>query len=361
MVGQLTKGGLEQQLLYLIRQLQGKGVTVVCMVWNYVESDPNVKVYQKLLGKSLVGFDSSSSALLKIRQARTIIHQSKPQIVFSFTAFTNFPTTIAAFGLGCKVIGSLRSSAYFYLKKGGIKAFINLLLPGRYLVNSNRAVTEAKKYFLLSTFSRFVYFPNVLDIGLFNNISNTNGERLFSISVGNAKVEKKLDRLIEVFTVLRENGFLHGIRHYHVGDGALLEDLKTKVNESGLNEYIYFLGRSQDVPDLLSQASLFMHFSDYEGSPNVVMEAMAAGLPVISTDCGDTNRYIRSKVNGYLIKPYSASLFAERVQLVIKDTDLRLKMSKNSKTLIEDSDFNKLPNNLLNSLTELGYQFSLPN
>jgi len=120
MVGQLGKGGTERQLLYLIQQLQGKGVQVTCLVWNFGENDSYVGVYRKLLGKNLVGLDSASSTLQKIRHARSVIYRSKPEIVISFTAFVNLVTTLAALGLPCKVIGSLRSSARYYLKTGGV-------------------------------------------------------------------------------------------------------------------------------------------------------------------------------------------------------------------------------------------------
>ena len=75
------------------------------------------------------------------------------------------------------------------------------------------------------------------------------------------------------------------------------------IDESGMGDNIYLMGRTTDVKDALSHAKAFIMTSDYEGMPNSLLEAMAVGLPCIATDChcGGTRAVIDNYKNGILI------------------------------------------------------------
>lgn len=69
------------------------------------------------------------------------------------------------------------------------------------------------------------------------------------------------------------------------GEGALREKLQHQINDLGLEKKAFLMGATSDVEKVLQTADLFVLSSDYEGMPNALMEAMAAGVPCISTDC----------------------------------------------------------------------------
>lgn len=345
-------------MYYLIRQLQDRGVVVSCVVWNFREGDPYVSAYRAELEARLIALPNGAGISQKIRQVRGVLLQQQPQLVVSFTAFVNFPTWLASLGLDCVALGSLRTSAAFYLAKGGVKARLNLLFPTRILVNSQKAMKEIAGFSLHKHFTKAAFLPNVLDI---DQISKhfSSGTEFQSISVGNARPAKRLDRLIEVMTLLKERGQLN-FRHLHVGAGSDLASLRATALKAGLEENVCFLGSREDVYRLLGQSSLFLHFSEYEGSPNVIMEAMAAGLPVITTDCGDARRYVKDGENGFLIENYSVEFFAEKIARLHENQAQRSTMAQQSLEMIRASDWAMLPQYFLESLKQLNLNYNYP-
>lgn len=100
------------------------------------------------------------------------------------------------------------------------------------------------------------------------------------------------------------------VRLLWVGDGPEREPLRRQVDRLGLSEHVHFLGRRDDVPRLLGAADLFVLPSLFEGLPLVVLEAMAAGLPVIGTRVCGTEEAIRDGVTGRLVPPADSRALA---------------------------------------------------
>src|SRR5207302_5425406 len=77
-----------------------------------------------------------------------------------------------------------------------------------------------------------------------------------------------------------------------VGDGPSRSELTVLASELGLTDHVRFLGERSDVPQILSEAGLFMLSSLSEGISLTILEAMAAGLPVVATDVGGTSEIV---------------------------------------------------------------------
>src|SRR5258708_26510883 len=88
-----------------------------------------------------------------------------------------------------------------------------------------------------------------------------------------------------------------------VGDGTLREKLEEQVNNLGLARQVHFLGLRTDIPDVLGAMDVFVLSSDYEGNPLSVMEAMAAGLPIVSTAAGGVPDLFESGKEGLIVQP----------------------------------------------------------
>lgn len=100
-------------------------------------------------------------------------------------------------------------------------------------------------------------------------------------NVAHFDYEKNHRLLIEAFErALMEQS---NMELWLVGDGSLRQEIESLVQKKGLEGKVKFLGIRSDIPQLLSQADIFVLSSDYEGFGLVVAEAMAAGVPVIST------------------------------------------------------------------------------
>ncbi len=96
-----------------------------------------------------------------------------------------------------------------------------------------------------------------------------------------------------------------GIRLLLVGDGPLRGDLEEKARDWGLSENVVFLGFREDIPDILGAMDLFILPSYWEGLPISLLEAMAAGVPVIASNIGGVNEAVKNGKTGRLFTPGS--------------------------------------------------------
>ncbi|MCK4787018.1 MAG: glycosyltransferase, partial [Desulfobacteraceae bacterium] len=92
----------------------------------------------------------------------------------------------------------------------------------------------------------------------------------------------------------------------------------------------------EDVPKLLKLAHCFVLASHSEGLSCSIIEAMAAGLPVVATDVGGNCELVNNGVNGYLLPPNDPGAFAEKLHILINDDEKRQKFGKNSSKIAND-------------------------
>ena len=102
-------------------------------------------------------------------------------------------------------------------------------------------------------------------------------------------------------------------------DPAYAESLKVLAQELGLGQRVRFLGSRADVPDILRASDVFVLSSDYEGNPLSVLEAMAAGLPVISTAVGGVPELVQDGATGLLVTAGDADALAEAIMQMGRD------------------------------------------
>jgi glycosyltransferase involved in cell wall biosynthesis len=98
---------------------------------------------------------------------------------------------------------------------------------------------------------------------------------------------------------------------------------------------VTFLGRREDVPALLKQADMLVLSSDYEGFPNVVLEAMAARLPVITTPAGDANIAVQNGNTGYVVHFDDVTGMAECMVRLSKSPGLRWQLGEAARKRVE--------------------------
>ena len=109
-------------------------------------------------------------------------------------------------------------------------------------------------------------------------------------------------------------------------DPAYAESLQRLAQELGLGQRVRFLGSRSDVPDILRASDVFVLSSDYEGNPLSVLEAMAAGLPIISTAVGGVPELVQHGATGLLVPAGDARALAEAITQLGRDADQRAAM-----------------------------------
>jgi glycosyltransferase involved in cell wall biosynthesis len=117
------------------------------------------------------------------------------------------------------------------------------------------------------------------------------------------------------------------------GDGPLADDLKRQAANSRLASVVKFLGRREDIPALLAASNVYVCSSDAEGMSNSILEAMAAGLPVIATNVGDNTKLIRDDFNGFVVPPGSTKFLTTAIRHLADDMSLCKRMSVSARQL----------------------------
>jgi glycosyltransferase involved in cell wall biosynthesis len=105
-----------------------------------------------------------------------------------------------------------------------------------------------------------------------------------------------------------------------VGDGPGRPALERRAGELGLTAAVRLLGTRSDVPELLASASCLLLASDYEGCPLSVIEAMAAGVPVVGTAVGGLSELVADGVTGHLVPPGDADALGRALETVLADS-----------------------------------------
>jgi len=118
-----------------------------------------------------------------------------------------------------------------------------------------------------------------------------------------------------------------------VGDGPERDKLEKLADDFKLRSKVLFTGAVpfEDLTDLYAEAEFFVLPTVAEGSPLVVLEAMASGLPVISTKVSGIPEVIDNEQNGFIVPPRDVHALAECMRVLIEDDELRAKMSKTAR------------------------------
>ncbi|MDS0282273.1 glycosyltransferase family 4 protein [Haloarcula onubensis] len=113
-----------------------------------------------------------------------------------------------------------------------------------------------------------------------------------------------------------------------VGDGPLYETLSSEVEARGLDESVFLTGYRDDIPNVLAASDVLVLPSFREGTPRVITEAMASGLPVIATDIAGIPEQVADSESGYLIPTGDPDTLADRLNELLESPDLRTTMGR---------------------------------
>ena len=141
--------------------------------------------------------------------------------------------------------------------------------------------------------------------------------------VGRLVPQKNPLLLVEAFVALNHPR-IHLIM---LGEGTLREELTAYIREHGLERRVHLLGKRNEVPECLAASDVFVLSSNWEGNPLAVMEAMAAGLPVIGTTVGGVPELVESGQQGILVPPGDCAAFTDAMRTLLNDPEKRTAMA----------------------------------
>ncbi len=190
---------------------------------------------------------------------------------------------------------------------------------------------EAKSCYSSSLQGRGVVISNPIKDSLPEKTDYSATKRV--VAAGRLCVQKNYPMLFKAF-----KNFIDEYSEYRLhiyGAGPLENQLKAMVSEMNLEETVHFEGFCEDVHREMINSDMYVLSSDYEGMPNALMEAMAIGVPSVSTECpsGGPRELICDGENGFLVSVGDEKQLAEKLKLLASNEELRRNIGCNGKNL----------------------------
>jgi sugar transferase (PEP-CTERM/EpsH1 system associated) len=334
LVYSLGFGGLEQVIVNLINNSTQYNV-VHCIITLTGEQDlydaikPDIEIYN--LGKK-PGKDLSIHWKLY-----KLLRELKPDVLHSYN-FATIEYHLIAFISGVKLqihSDHGRGGDDFYgknKKNNLLRRFSALFLDHYFVVSEDLFEWVEKILKIVPPKLKLIY--NGVDTEVFHPAKST-PDGFTICTVGRLHEEKNQALLIDAFCLLKqENKALSEFRLVIAGDGPLHDDLKQKINQCPYTNDICLLGNQDDIPNLLRESNLFVLTSPYEAMPMTILEAMACGLPVITTNVGGIS-YLLSENEAWLVDQDIRQII-ETILFVYKHSDQSKAISLNGLQLVRE-------------------------
>ncbi len=152
------------------------------------------------------------------------------------------------------------------------------------------------------------------------------------LNVGRLVPQKGQDLFINVAAkVLKQRS---DVLFLIAGEGEFHQVLQAQIQQLGLAEHVKLLGNRKDIPDLLAVADVFVSSSRFEGLPMSLLEAMAAGIAVVSTDIPGVRDIISHRETGLLCQPEDEDALAQSILTLLSNEDLRKTLALQGKRLV---------------------------
>lgn len=335
-------GGAEQQSLMLAEQLVKKGMRVSVLTRSFsglpsFEVIRGVPVYRSIRTLSwgkCFGFSYMLSVLwflFRNRNSYDIIHCHllgfHSAVAVLFQRLFN-KKTISLVGATGPV------SDFLQIKNVSLgKLFLRLIARSdRLILLCEKSREEA----LSEGFSpeQLVYIPNGVDTAYFKPDPAARAKDNNIICIGRLDRLKGVDSLLQALRRLSDEQIP---AHLDIlGDGPERGRLEQQAQQLGISHLVCFHGEVHGVAPYLQRASLFVLPSLSEGMPNVVLEAMACGLPAVVTRVGGTTEMIHDGVNGVLVEPGNPEQLCAAMKNILLDEEIQRKLGEEARKTVEE-------------------------
>lgn len=305
----LDVGGAQKMQIFLAQSLQPLGIELTVVNLNDA-FEPALVDQLKSLGVRVVSFPFHRLfSPVSFFQLVKFLRHEKFDLVHGYLTYSNIIAPLASHLCGIPVIASLRSAKYShhrYAFRKQLEDFSLQHLAHRVMANGI-AVGEFARSRSGSTPVDVIV--NAVDIlpPLLENERNAIRHELVGdapgpliLSVGRLTAAKGFYDLLDAFKIIH-------VTHPNAqlviaGGGNLKNDLDSRIQELNLQHNIFLLGSRNDIPRLMSAADAYVNSSHWEGTPVSVLEAMAAGLPIVATTVGENPFLLQGNV-GILVPP----------------------------------------------------------
>lgn len=312
---------------FMIREFD---ITIVTLVKSdpFYPLDKNIKIDYCIPDKPRYsGFLGSISLNWKLAsQLVKILRKERPHLCVSFLTRANILTAIAGRICSTPVVISERNNPY--MQDSSLSPFWKFLRRRTYPL-AHTLVVQTKRiggYYSDWFKGNIEIIQNPLNPE-FRCADEANREDVI-LNIGRLDKQKNQELLINAFASLEPGSWKLVI----LGEGSERKRLQELINSLGCDDRVMLLGNSNDVQSFYRRAKIFAFTSNFEGFPNVLIEAMHFGLACISTDCPTgPSEIIQHNYNGLLIPVNDLEMLRAYLAQLMSDQELRTTLGKNAK------------------------------
>lgn len=176
--------------------------------------------------------------------------------------------------------------------------------------------------------NNYIIIPNALNSDFLNEEQFNGQRRNVIVNVGRLESQKNQELLIRAFAKAEIPDYTLEI----YGEGPLRPFLQNLIESLNLSGKVFLKGHVDNIKDLIRDAQVFVLSSDYEGIPNALLEAMALGLPCVSTDCagGGARVLINDGIDGLIVAVGNVDKMAAAIKTILNDSAMARTISANA-------------------------------
>ena len=334
----LSYGGAEKMLCFVANGLSKRGHTVC--ITNLLEEEEEV---QHLSPEIVVQRITSSNTrymekIQKIRKLRQCIISEKPDVIVAFKSTPAWLACLARRHTNIPLVFSERGDPYIEnLKKWRTYPYWKLI---NHAAGAVFQTYGAKEYFEKGLQSRSTVIPNPVAQVPCDAVKNEAGGKSI-VSFGRFENrQKRYDVMLDAFDMFHSTHPDYVLKLYGTGEDE--QKVRQWVNNRNLQNAVMFLGYAGKPYEKMIKGDIFLITSDYEGISNAMLEAMAAGFPVISTDSspGGARMVIQDKENGLLVPVGDSKAIAAALSMFADNDELREKCAEQAQNVSKRFDPN---------------------
>jgi glycosyltransferase involved in cell wall biosynthesis len=333
-IDSVTLGGAERMMVGFASQAHKRGLSA-----KIVSLDPDVELLSyegeiAAAGITVVRFPARSLLdLHRIWLLAKYLKKEEFDLIHTHLSYANILGSICARMVGIPVVSTLHSVANVsnpgYRFRNSLELFA-LRRIARRVIAVGTKIKEVYQSRLGD--EKIIVIPNA--VAASPSLADAQRQRIRAamaknpdgpviITVGRFAPPKALDDLVKAFARLHK---LHPAASLvMVGEGELFNEIQVLVRELKLEGNVSLLGSRTDIPGLLAASDIFVSSSVREGLPLAILEAMAAGLPVVATDVGDISQVV-SPASGIVVPARHPELIAQALDQLIRDPHKRREM-----------------------------------
>lgn len=340
LIDSLGPGGAQRQLVGLASFLKERGYDVTVA---FYYDDPFYVNLLQTNGVPYVFLKNAQNTTFRIWHVARYIRKTRPDVVIAYLETPSICACVAKlFNSHFKLIVSERNTTQHTGKNEKIR--FNLFRLADYVVPN----AYSQESYIKTTFPKLanktITIPNFVDLEHFVPLLERHRREIPEIMVAaSIWASKNTLGFIDAVAALKAKGFRFHISWYGLNTRHVdyINQCKSKIEKLGVSDCIELKEKTTHIRERYQDADFFCLPSFYEGTPNVICEAMACGLPVVCSDVCDNSKYVLQGENGFLFDPQNTDSIVSAFERLLALNDKEYKAYCNHSRMLAEQKLSK--------------------